>query len=187
MSEFSESYHLRNATQDDAVQLLKRAGLKGIVFPTMMNWTSFVPSGRDWEGLTAIVQANQGFLLHYSYGEDHGWVIDVYQGSEKRSHFEHWWDTSEDIEDLDTLRANRPSNQLDLVPFTEWLQNSNESMDVLQECFEVDGQDRAYRFAELIGLQHFRWISPSYLSYDPAGFRGEGTVLINGELHNESG
>jgi hypothetical protein len=188
MSEFSESYHLRDASQSDAAQLLRRVGLKGIVFPTTDRWTSFVPIGEDWEGLEAIAEVNEGYLLHYSYGADHGWVIDVYKGSEQRLHFEYSWDDELD-EDFGEIDTTRPSNVLDLELLTQWLVNA-ENVSELQACFEVSAEETedvgdeeeledketedeeelgnvAYCFAKLIGLEHFRWMSPSYLSHEP--------------------
>ena len=42
MSEFSESYHLRSERQDDAVELLRRAKLKGYVYPPTSGWVTFL-------------------------------------------------------------------------------------------------------------------------------------------------
>ena len=169
MSEFSESYHLREASQGDAVKLLQRARLNGIVFPSSTQWTSFVPAGQDWEGLEAIVQANSGILLHYSYGEDHGWIIEVYKDSERHMIFQHWWDDSLE-EELGDLIEPPPPNNPDMDLLTQWIPQSPESLAVLQECFLTDGQDRAYRFAELIGLEYFQWLSLNSWIHNPGSF-----------------
>ncbi|MBW4421424.1 MAG: hypothetical protein KME13_19710 [Myxacorys californica WJT36-NPBG1] len=177
MSEFSESYHLREASQEDAVQLLQRAGLNGIVFPSNNQWTSFVPTGQDWEGLPAIIQANLGLLLHYSYGEDHGWVIEVYEGAERQMVFQHWWDDSLD-EEFDDLSASRPPNNPDLNLLTQWIPQSPENVEALRECLITDGEDRAYRFAHLIGLEYFKWLSPNSWSHNPDSSRKPGTIEV---------
>ncbi|MGG6295354.1 hypothetical protein ACQ4M4_13265 [Leptolyngbya sp. AN02str] len=176
MSEFSESYHLREATQEDAVQLLQRAGLNGIVFPSSNGWTSFVPSGNNWEALGAIVQANVGLLLHYSYAEDHGWLIEIYHGVERQMKFQHWWDGSE--ESVDDQGMPHPSNDPNFDLLAQWIPQSSENVSTLHECLRLDGQDRAYDFAHLIGLEHFKWLSPVYWSHDPAGSRFPGSIEV---------
>lgn len=70
--------------------------------------------GKVWQ---RIVQANSGILLHYSYGEDHGWVIEVCKGSERYMIFQHWWDDSLD-EEFDDLAPSCPFNNPDI---TFWL------------------------------------------------------------------
>lgn len=177
MSEFSESYHLRNASQEDAVQLLQRAGLNGIVFPSNNHWTSFVPAGRNWEGLEPIVQANLGLLLHYSYGADHGWTIEIYRSAERQMVFQHWWDDSLD-EELADLNESQSPNSLNFDLLAQWIPRSPESIGALQECLKTDGQDRAYDFAYLIGLEHFKWLSPDYWSHDPTSIRKPETIEI---------
>ena len=42
MSEFSESYHLRSERQEDAVELLRRAKLKGYVYQPVSGWVTFL-------------------------------------------------------------------------------------------------------------------------------------------------
>jgi hypothetical protein len=177
MSEFSESYHLREASQEDGVQLLQRAGLNGIVFPSNNNWTSFVPTGEDWEGLESLVQANLGLLLHYSYGEDHGWIVEVYNGTERQMVFQHWWDDSMD-EEFDDLDTSKPPNNLDINLLSQWIPQSPESIEALEECFITDGQDRAYDFANLIGLEHFKWLSPNSWSRDQSDYREPGIIEV---------
>ena len=177
MSEFSESYHLREASQEDAVQLLQRAGLNGIVFPSSNQWTSFVPTGRDWEGLEAIVQANSGILLHYSYGEDHGWSIEVYKGSERHMIFQNGWDDSIE-EELGDLIEPPPPNNPDMALLTQWIPQSPESLEALRKCLTTDGQDRAYRFAQLIGLEYFKWLSPNSWIHNPQEYLKPGTIEV---------
>ncbi|MBD1912956.1 MULTISPECIES: hypothetical protein [unclassified Leptolyngbya] len=176
MSEFSESYHLRQASQEDAVQLLQRAGLKGIVFPSSSQWTSFVPGGQDWEALPAIVQANSGILLHYSYGEDHGWTIEVYEDAEHRMVFQHWWDDFS--EELGDFAPSCPPNNPDIELLAQWIPQSPESFEVLQKCLMTDGQDRAYEFAQLIGLEYFKGLSPNSWSHSPESVRKPGVIEV---------
>lgn len=60
MSEFSESYHLRSNNTEDSVQLLKRSGLGGYVFPAQRGWVTMVAGDVSSTSELALIQANHG-------------------------------------------------------------------------------------------------------------------------------
>jgi hypothetical protein len=80
MSEFSESYHLQADDQQDGVGLLQRAHLDGYVFPPQRGWVSIIPRSEFGETPDDLVEANQGWLLHYLLEQDAGWMSAVYAG-----------------------------------------------------------------------------------------------------------
>lgn len=83
MSEFSFSYHLRTNDPQEVVNLLKSCGLKGYVFPSVNNWTTFVCEEEDVEENAKLINANTGLLVYYSFAEDFGWGFSIFKGNEK--------------------------------------------------------------------------------------------------------
>jgi hypothetical protein len=81
MSEFSHSFHLRATDLQEAIALLRRAKAPGYAFPPGNGFVTFVCPG-DHEVHEAVLAANQGLLVEYSFAEDHRCSVDVYD-SEK--------------------------------------------------------------------------------------------------------
>lgn len=159
MSEFSESFHLRSKNQQDGVNLLKRAGLAGVVFAPTNDWVTVVPEAGLLEAVEPMVRANQGTLLHYMCAEDHGWQFGIYKNTRPVCRYECGWDPDFEIKDdeldvdvvADLLRKKSQRDQLEAV-----LQP--EGMDAV-----FDGDLPAYQFANLLGLKHYEWLSGQYL------------------------
>ncbi|MFO0671521.1 MAG: hypothetical protein U0235_18145 [Polyangiaceae bacterium] len=84
MSEFSESFHLRGGAVDDAVALLRAAGVAGYIAPAAAGWVSFAyeadePPGRAH--FDAVLRAaGARTLLHWDYAADHGCTATLYEG-----------------------------------------------------------------------------------------------------------
>jgi hypothetical protein len=83
MSEFSESLFVRSHTIQSAIDLLRAAGVAGFAFPSENGWVPVAYSRGahigDTRNLQSILAANPGALLHYSYAEDHGCWLDLYE------------------------------------------------------------------------------------------------------------
>ena len=58
MSEFSESYHILGNDRNEAIQLLKRSGLRGFVFPELNGWVSLVASGPKFRPNKRLIKYN---------------------------------------------------------------------------------------------------------------------------------
>lgn len=99
MSEFSESYHFRSENAGDVVSLLKRAGLKGYVFPPQNGWVSFVAAENAFSPDQRIVEKNTGTLLHFVSAEDHGWSFALFDGSELKSAYDCGWEDDVRVDD----------------------------------------------------------------------------------------
>jgi hypothetical protein len=159
MSEFSESFHLRSNKQQDGVNLLKRAGLSGVVFTPTNNWVTVVPEAGLLEAVEPMVRANRGTLLHYMCAEDHGWQFGIYKDTRPVCRYECGWDDELTIEDGD----------LDLEVIVELLKNRSQraELEALLQPEDIDalleGEPPAYQFANLLGLQHYEWLSGQYL------------------------
>src|SRR6185312_12985403 len=80
MSEFSNSFHVRSNDVREGVELLRRAGVPGYVYPPANGWVPVVfPHGMGGSD-ERVVAANRGLSVHYDHAEDHGVQIDLYQG-----------------------------------------------------------------------------------------------------------
>ncbi len=158
MSEFSESFHLRSESQADGEGLLRRAGLTGAVFSAVRGWVTIVPESDLYEAVEAMVAANEGVLLHYLHAEDHGWQFAVYEGSSGICRYECGWDPEFAFDDSEL-------NQAVLVG----LLTDKSLEDELESVLHPAGLDAiimdtpAYKFANLIGLEHYEWLSGGYL------------------------
>lgn len=160
MSEFSSSFHIRTSDPAATLRQLRAAKFAGIVYGPANGWLTFVPyghlpayarAGDDWrfaQELSARLRAN---VLHYAYAEDHGWSFAFLRPGERLCRFACWWDPEPSIErdqfDPGALASLVPLESI--LPLLEPVVGN----DILQE-------PRAYRFAELLGLPIYRWLSP---------------------------
>jgi hypothetical protein len=88
MIEFSDSYHLLGTTAE-AVALLERSGARGAAIPGRGRWTAIVTHPLDGTRLEA---ANEGVLLHYRYGGDHGCWVRLFDGADAVGEIEQNWE-----------------------------------------------------------------------------------------------
>jgi hypothetical protein len=159
MSEFSISYHIRVDESRDATKLLRQAKLSGVSFGPANGWLTFVPYAdlakyrnadgprfaEDVSRLTCLP------VLHYCYVEDHGWTFALARVGHPLVSFGCWWDPKPTVErdQFDPL-ALAPIVPPDLL---EPLLRSFDQQEAAQA-------QPAYRFAELLGLPAYKWLSP---------------------------
>lgn len=167
MSEFSESYHLRTSDTNAAISLLKRAGRKGYVLPASEGWVSFVAERNNFEPDAAIIQANEGLLLHYVSAEDHGWSFSLFDAAAEKCRFACQWENDVEIdpsryapETLERLRVEFDSGELMRIV----------SLDTIDAVVE---EAPSRRFAELMKLPHYEWLSFDYVARDVQEGDGE--------------
>jgi len=171
MSEFSESYHLQTTNPEDAIDLLRRSKRKGYVYPAANGWVTFVVEGSEFTPLDPIVEANRGTLLHYVYAEDHQWEFHIFQAQEEVCSYSCGWNDDDLLVDdehlnLDVLSSltGRPAEQFE--PFF-----------YPADIEQVLGHSPAGRFAEMLGLTHFEWLSFDYVESDGPD---NGVVVVEG-------
>jgi hypothetical protein len=161
LSEFSSSYHIRTENARKTQQRLRQSKISGIVFGPANGWLSFVP----YENLPAYEQRGDGdfalflgqildsTILHYRYGEDHGWTFTLVRPGMPPVNYARWWDPApgEDRNQLDTNA---------LAPFV----SPDALLPLLRGFDNAAAADRepAYRFAELLKL-------PAYKAPRPRG------------------
>jgi hypothetical protein len=163
MSEFSESYHLRSERLEDAVELLRRAGLKGYVYQPANGWVTFLAEGGVFEPDQRIVAAAQHPLLHYVNAEDHGWSFSLFDKGHAVSRYSCEWDNEIRFNDSGYSRAALqqlvPSVQPALLDdFERWLRPGD--FDQLLEA------EPARLLAQGLGLEHYEWLSYDYVHRD---------------------
>ncbi len=177
MSEFSESYHLEAEAQQDGVGLLQRAHLEGFVLPPKRGWVTLIPRSEFGQPPDALVEANQGCLLHYLLDQDAGWMCAVYSGPLLASYYEcRWLDWSDpedrikvdasgvDVEVVWAL-AQRHGHDPQLLELERILHPRVERRTDEETGAHYDGfvdwpwrSDVAYALAQLLALPHYEWL-----------------------------
>jgi len=155
MSEFSESYHLKSADPQDAVAILRRAGLAGYVFPAAHGWVSFVADEGQFAPDLRIVRESTALLLHYVYAEDHGWSFAFHEHGRPVTSYSCQWDPELEVTDsslsLDTLRAlvaRHGAGDIDAVIARLHPASFEEAIE----------SETAKQFAAALGLTHYEWL-----------------------------
>jgi hypothetical protein len=159
MSEFSISYHVRADDSREVQKLLRHAKLGGVTFGPANGWLTFVPYAESSQYRNEGGPRFADYLskltglttLHYCYAEDHGWTFALAHANRPLVQFACWWDPSPTVErdQFDPL-ALIPLVKLDLV---EPLLRSFDHKEAMSA-------QPAYRFAELLGLPAYKWLSP---------------------------
>jgi hypothetical protein len=158
MIEFSESYHLRARFQADAADLLSRAGVAGYVFPEQDGWVSFVADGTPFVPNDALIEANQGLLLHWLYSED-AWEFHLWQGAQLIHEYACTWDDG-------IIHFNRGPSHVQLkralgLELPGLKGTAGQQMMQPESLKEIYNLKPAHAFAHALGLTHY-----AHLSFD---------------------
>ncbi|NBD24080.1 hypothetical protein [Paenibacillus glycinis] len=185
MSEFSESYHLIGRSEQEGIDLLKRAGQGGLVFPAANDWVTMLPDHPIYTPNADLIRHNAGVLLHYVFAEDHGWSFALYERDTLVSSYECDWN-EEDIVNRD--------GETNLPALLEVLNRKLEREQAIKEAEiarllapadfeEVSELEPAYSFAELLGLSNYAWLSFHYAERDYADqadyIAGSGVIKVD--------
>jgi len=163
MSEFSESYHLQSERAEDAIELLRRARLKGYVFRPTNGWVTFLAEEGIFEPDAGIVDAAIQPLLHYVSAEDHGWSFTLFDRANVVCAYSCDWDDEITVDDSQYSRASLvryiPAVKAALLDDLESRLNPED----IDELFEVEPSKL---FAQAIGLEHYDWLSYDFMARD---------------------
>jgi hypothetical protein len=157
MSEFSTSYHIRLGEGPDVQKVLRQAKVSGVVFGPANGWLTFVPYPKSvmYRGEARFAdylsKLTRRPVLYYFYAEDHGWSFALAHTERSLVQFACWWDPhpAVELDQYDPL-ALAPLVTSDLL---EPLLRSLDREEAVRE-------EPAYRFAKLLGLPAYRWLSP---------------------------
>jgi hypothetical protein len=170
MSEFSESLHLRGEDPTAGVGLLRRAKVAGYVFPAADGWISIayhqprislksaadlvrsLVEARDRRELARMVDANEGTLLHYSYAEDHGCSVAVYEERRRVCRLAVSFDS----------KRRRPRFDRDAFLQRSLMTAAAADSVELWLAGKRPGRDDRYTVGNALGLPHFEWFSYGY-------------------------
>lgn len=184
MSQFSEIYYLYSTDQNDGVGLLRRAWLRGFVYPSSNNWVTIIPNGSKFQPIKRLINSNRGVLLHLINAEDHGWSVSIYDGKKRTFHYECTWEEEIEINQDEYNRdrfvelANTNPNKLKLIT----------PLDVTK-IFYISDFEQLFenhpvnQIAELLRLEHFEWMSYDYLQNEikenPNVISNKGVRVVN--------
>lgn len=163
MSEFSESYHLRGEQAADAVELLRRAKLKGYVYPPVNGWVTFVADEARFVPDERITAAATRPLLHYVSAEDHGWTFTLFDRNEALCGYSCEWD--DEVQFDDEGYSREALTRLGAAVQPELLAAFERQMKP-QDIDEVYDAEPSKQFAAAVGLEHYDWLSYEYLARD---------------------
>ena len=164
MSEFSDSYHLKTNDPTDAVKLLKRAEVKGYVFPESQGWVTLVAEGDEMMPNKNLIRKNEGTLIHFVYAEDHGWYISIYKEIDRVSHYECMWPDTIEVWDselnLDVLMELVEQNVIKQKIGRDEIKRL-----LYPQSFEDIFEDVPIlsRIASVLGLNNYRGVSFQYI------------------------
>lgn len=180
MSEFSESYHLLASNEGEGTELLRRASLEGYVFPVTGSWVTILPEGEIYHLNERLIQANLGLLLYWAHAEDHGWTFSLYEGDRRICHYEAFWEEELAV-DMSAFRANPlirlvNANPANAEPASEAAIAELLNMNNIEEVFEGRVVDR---IAQLLGLEHYEWLSYEGVANNAEEFRESGIVFTH--------
>lgn len=153
MSEFSESYHLKSENVSEAVELLRRAGLKGYVFPPASGWVSFVAEG-VFTSQERIAPANEALLLHYISAEDHGWSFAIFDAADCICAYNCNWNDDLEVDDNAYVPAV-------LQRFVSSEETNFKEVDALLHPSSMDEAfafDAARNVPKALGIEHYEWL-----------------------------
>lgn len=163
MSEFSESYHIRSDSAEDAIQLLRRAGRRGYVYQPADGWVSFVADGTEFQPDERIVAATKHPLLHFVSAEDHGWGFELFDAGRIVCAYGCEWEN--DVTS-DGSKYSRDA-LLRFVPSAD--PASLEEFERRMHPTDIDellAMNRPRLFAQALVLEHYEWLSYDYIASD---------------------
>ncbi len=145
MSEFSDSYHLLGSAAD-AIELLRDAGARGAVLAGPGKWTAIVPHPSDGPRVVAV---NEGVLLHYQFGGDHGCWVRLFDGPKEVGKIEQNWESG--------------TGSFDVAPWLRAKACDAATAEAISELVAAPahaGLD-VYEVAQALALTHYAWLSSS--------------------------
>jgi hypothetical protein len=171
MSEYSQSYHVTAESVEAGRNLLSPAG--GWVFPPGNGWVTVIPRNDKFGSPDpSVVSANNDMLLWYQNAEDHGWMFFVFDGTENVSSYGCSWDDSLEIQDdsldlevlLELVTAQLPENPDEVRMALDRLLHPESLEHLRAYSAHTDGNNPGHGFAEIMGLEHFHWLSARYMA-----------------------
>src|SRR5688572_28200058 len=124
MSDFTDAFFLRGEVLASAIALLQAAKVPGYVFPAENGWIPIVFSRGariDFENLELVIAANPGILLHYTFANDHGCAVALYERNRRLGRIRAMFETADGRFDRDGFLAHGLLTTGDAAAIDAWI------------------------------------------------------------------
>ena len=91
-------FYPKGEPKNQAIDIIRALDNNGFVFPEMNGWVTFIIEGPAFEISESVVSENPGLLVHYSYTQDHGWGLTIFDKDEIISAYSCDWTNEISIE-----------------------------------------------------------------------------------------
>jgi hypothetical protein len=166
MSEFSDSYHVLAHDTRDVARLIRRSGRYGMILPALGRYIPFVVEGLDEVGgpMDAIVDHNEGILIHYSFSDEDGCWTRVFEGATELADLPFVTALAGQAD----LRANlheQPRARGLAVLLDRGIIDPDIAARLEAAAQQTDPREVGPQVATALGLEHVAWLSCADLTY----------------------
>ncbi|MDR1565552.1 MAG: hypothetical protein LBS74_11400 [Oscillospiraceae bacterium] len=169
MSEFSESYHLKNGSLQDAIDLIKKSSQSGYAKKPCKDWVTLVPESAicGFNCDKKLVKNNTGILVQYIYPEDHGFCFRVF--NRNRLVAEYFYDFNDfDESNIGAALVTNRLNGKELVELLNLKVSEFELVRTLRPTNFSEVMDLHDNFMKLLQIppEAYTWVSHRYCKLD---------------------
>jgi len=173
VSEFSQSYHVWTEEPDETLKRIRQAGFAGFAFVPKGGWLTLVPFAfakpclEPGGALRTLRNAARQPILEFRFAEDQGWTFALHQLGKPVIAYEQWWDPAPLTDDA----------RLETCDLADMV-GAVSAQQLERLLASTPAPDNARKFAELLRLPAYKWISPAYAQADPDSFKAMGATMI---------
>ncbi len=169
MSEFSDSYHMLTADSRDVARLIRRSGRYGMILPPSgpsARFIAFIVEGLDEAGgpIDAVVEHNENILVHYSFTDDAGCWLRVFDGADEVADLAFEADLAGRDEPLAALREETRARSLAAL-LDRGVIDRETAARLRAAAQQPDPRAVGPQVAAALRLEHVAWLSCADLTY----------------------
>jgi len=169
MSEFSDSYHMLTADSREVARLIRRSGRYGMVLPLSApsaRFIAFVVEGLDEVGgpIDAITDHNEKILVHYSFADEAGCRLHVFDGADEVADLAFEADLAGRDTPLGALREETRARGLAAL-LDRGVIDERIAARLRAAAQQMDSSVVGPQVATALGLEHVEWLSCANLTY----------------------
>lgn len=166
MKLYNESYYLKSANSNEAIETLIKANHNGYILTKNDNWISFVVESkkRNFKPNTNVVQSNAGTIIYLASLEDYGWSVSVVEQNQIVFNYSRFVREGIVVDD----------SCYDLQVLMRLMDNNLQSMLLVSELLFGESNFRPHeavgKFAALLGIRYDTSVSYGKVKQDPKEF-----------------